>query len=220
MDRPDQPVHPGGQRHPGHAVHAGWFPDPTGQVGQRYYDGQRWTEHFAPAPPPSAVATPSVAVAVSSGGGANHALHAVLTFLSCGLWLPTWILVAIFDSGRGSSAVIAGGVGASAGTSARSNHKPVMIVAAVFLGLAAIGAAAEHPWILVLLILVAGAGGALFWVRKSAQEREKLEHLERYRRDVLASRADYEDALWHQGDPRGIYGQFMPPESLRGARRR
>jgi hypothetical protein len=24
-------------------VNAGWFPDPSGQPGQRYYDGQRWT---------------------------------------------------------------------------------------------------------------------------------------------------------------------------------
>jgi hypothetical protein len=38
-------------------------------------------------------APPAVAIAVSSGGGPNHALHAVLTFLSCGLWLPIWILV-------------------------------------------------------------------------------------------------------------------------------
>ena len=31
---------------------AGWHPDPSGQPGQRYYDGQRWTEHFAPPPAP------------------------------------------------------------------------------------------------------------------------------------------------------------------------
>ena len=56
----------------------GWFPDPQGQPGQRYFDGQRWTEHFtAPAPPPPPVSVvvnnniatpvPSVAVAVSAG---------------------------------------------------------------------------------------------------------------------------------------------------------
>ena len=38
-------------------------------------------------------APPALAVAVSSGGGANHALHAVLTFVSCGLLPPIWILV-------------------------------------------------------------------------------------------------------------------------------
>jgi hypothetical protein len=55
-------------------------------------------------------APPAVALAVSSGGGPNHALHAVPTFVSCGLWLPIWILVAIF-SNWGSSAVVASGGG-------------------------------------------------------------------------------------------------------------
>lgn len=72
---------------------AGWYPDPGGQPGQRYHDGLRWTQHFAPTPPsvPPPPA-PAVAVAVSTGGGTNHGLHAVLTLLSCGLWLPIWIL--------------------------------------------------------------------------------------------------------------------------------
>ena len=30
----------------------GWFPDPSGQPGQRYYDGQQWTQQFVPTPPP------------------------------------------------------------------------------------------------------------------------------------------------------------------------
>lgn len=28
-------------------------------------------------------------------GGANHALHAVLTALSCGMWAPVWIIAAL-----------------------------------------------------------------------------------------------------------------------------
>ncbi|HEY9267581.1 MAG TPA: DUF2510 domain-containing protein, partial [Mycobacterium sp.] len=63
-------------------MNAGWFPDPSGQPGQRYFDGQRWTQHFVPTPP--SMPPPSVAVAVSSGGGPNHALHLVLTVLTCG----------------------------------------------------------------------------------------------------------------------------------------
>jgi Protein of unknown function (DUF2510) len=47
-------------------VNAGWFPDPSGQPGQRYFDGQRWTQHFVPTPPPSASPPPSVAVAVGT----------------------------------------------------------------------------------------------------------------------------------------------------------
>jgi Protein of unknown function (DUF2510) len=36
---------------------AGWDPDPSDRPGQRYLDGQRWTEHFAPPPLPYADAT-------------------------------------------------------------------------------------------------------------------------------------------------------------------
>jgi hypothetical protein len=31
---------------------AGWYPDPDGSAGQRYWDGSAWTEHRAPAAPP------------------------------------------------------------------------------------------------------------------------------------------------------------------------
>jgi Na+/H+ antiporter NhaD/arsenite permease-like protein len=154
-----------------------------------------------------------VAVAVSSGGGANHALHAVLTFLSCGLWLPIWILVAIFD--RPSSAYVGYGAGAGAGTPPQSKNRPLMIVGAVFLGQILLGTAAQHPWALVLLFLLAGVGGALFWVHKTAKDREELALREQYRRDVIADRADYENKLYYEGNPTGTYGRYMPPESLR-----
>jgi hypothetical protein len=29
---------------------AGWYADPTGGSGQRYWDGERWTEHTTPTP--------------------------------------------------------------------------------------------------------------------------------------------------------------------------
>lgn len=30
---------------------AAWYPDPSGQPRQRYWDGRQWTEHYAPASP-------------------------------------------------------------------------------------------------------------------------------------------------------------------------
>jgi Protein of unknown function (DUF2510) len=30
---------------------AGWYPDPSGQARQRYWDGRQWTMHCAPALP-------------------------------------------------------------------------------------------------------------------------------------------------------------------------
>lgn len=39
---------------------AGWYPDPDGSGGQRYWDGSTWTEHRAPAAPePAAPAEPT-----------------------------------------------------------------------------------------------------------------------------------------------------------------
>ena len=190
------------------AVSAGWFPDPGGQPGQRYYDGRRWTQHFVPTPPPSAPAPSAVAVAVSSGGGANHALHAVLTLLTCGLWLPIWILVALFSGLSGSSVAVGGGPG---GVNVRTRSRTPLIVAGVILGLVLLGNIIEHPWLLLVLVPMVGAGGFFFWKYKSAQDRKAQELREQYRRDVLANRADYEDKLFAEGDPRGIYGRYPPP---------
>jgi hypothetical protein len=202
---------------------AGWYPDPSGQPGQRYFDGQRWTKHFTPTPPPIVQApapAPSVAVAVSTGGGTSHALHAVLTLLTCGLWLPIWILVAIFDSGRGGSAVAIGGVGGGAGGgvsvggASRSRTSLPVAIGGVFVGLVVLGVAVDHPWLFIPLFLLAGAGGFFFWKQKTAKEARELELREQYRRDVVANRADYEDELWHEDDPRGTYGRYPPPPGM------
>ena len=169
-----------------------------------------------------AAAERSSTTSVRGGGGvlrrgSQPALHAVLTFLSCGLWLPSWILAAIFGGGRGSTAVVTGGAGASAGTPSRLNHKPLMIGGAIFLGLMVLGTAAQHPWVFIPLVLLAGAGGALFWKYKTAKDREELELREQYRRDVIADRADYEDKLYYEGDPRVRRVKYSPGSSCPGA---
>ena len=201
----------------------GWFPDPHGQPGQRYFDGQRWTEHFTPPPPPAlpvpvvvnnniATPAPSVAVAVS-GGGTNHALHLVLTVLSCGMWLPIWILVAIFGSfGRPAASVAFGGPGGTSGSTQRPHT--ALIVGGAFLALVILGQAAVHPWLFVPIFLLAGAGGAFFWKQKVAKDARKLEVVESYRRDVVAHRADTEHNLAKEGDPRGTYGAYPPSPDL------
>lgn len=93
-------------------VPAGWYPDPDNTAGYRYgsapslryYDGIEWTDQRAPMqrrqPQPAAPtivnqvyaqASPTVIVR----GGTNHGLHLILTVLTCGLWLPIWIIAAI-----------------------------------------------------------------------------------------------------------------------------
>lgn len=75
-------------------VTAGWYPDPSGRPTQRYFDGELWTDSYAPLPSPQ----PAYGQVINVG--TNHGLHAVLTLLTCGAWLPVWIIVAIFESRR------------------------------------------------------------------------------------------------------------------------
>lgn len=102
-------------------VPAGWYPDPDnhtgfgygGAPGIRYFDGVQWTENRAPMqrrqpPPPSAQQpiviaqqfAPQAPPVVVYNTGTNHGLHLVLTLLTCGMWLPVWIIVVIVNGGR------------------------------------------------------------------------------------------------------------------------
>jgi hypothetical protein len=88
---------------------AGWYPNPSGAPGQRYFDGRDWTAHHRSAPPTSMPVVPqplyppvpthpvpmATTVVVT---GPNHALHAVLTLLTfwaCGGWAWIWLIVAL-----------------------------------------------------------------------------------------------------------------------------
>lgn len=186
----------------------GWYPDPAGQPGQRYHDGQRWTQHFTPTPP-AAPAPPvqAVAVAVANGGGTSHGLHLVLTLFTCGLWLPIWALAAIFGGG-GSSAVAVAGNGATVRTARRGPA----VVGALFVVLFLMGLIAQHPWLLAVLAAVGVLAGVGFWALKAAQRREEQQRQDQFQRDMLAQRAEREDKLYQQGDPRGVHGQYLPPD--------
>lgn len=183
----------------------GWYPDPTGQPGQRYHDGRRWTEHFTPTPPPAP--TQAVAVAVSHGGGASHGLHLVLTLLTCGMWLPVWILIAIFSGGSSSAVAVAG-----PGAVVRASNRRPLIGLAVFGGFFLIGLVAQHPWLLIIFGVLGLLAGAGFWILKAAQQREEQQRNAQFQRDLLTQRADHEDKLYQQGDPRGVHGQYLPPD--------
>jgi hypothetical protein len=99
-------------------VPAGWYPDPQNTSGYRYggapslryFDGEQWTEHRAPMqrsqqrqPYPqqpiyvqqNVVAPP---VVVNGGSSSMAGLHLLLTLLTCGLWLPVWIIIEIVQA--------------------------------------------------------------------------------------------------------------------------
>jgi hypothetical protein len=44
--------------------------------------------------------TPTSATIVQYPPRSNHALHLVLSVLTCRLWLPVWLLIAIIDGSR------------------------------------------------------------------------------------------------------------------------
>ena len=220
----------------------GWYPDPSGQPGQRYFDGLRWTPHFAPHAP--AAPAPAVAVAVANAGGGGfggsvHVLHAMLTFLSCGLYLPIWIICIIIDAvsasnRRSATAVSLGGAPVypspvqpvygpprpiqtpqvPAAAPVNSGKVVAIVLGAVvgvFFGLILLGLCVEHPWLLIVMTPGSIAAAMLFWRHRN----NKLQVFERYRRDVVAHRADTENKLSQEGDPRGTYGDFPPPEDLK-----
>jgi hypothetical protein len=59
---------------------AGWYPDPDGSGGQRYFDGQSWTDQRAPAAPPAAMEAPPLdaAQAAPKSGPNTKAIIGVL----------------------------------------------------------------------------------------------------------------------------------------------
>lgn len=72
---------------------AGWYPDPvSGQ--QRWWDGGRWTDHFAPAVSPVVVQQRRVYKT-------SHGFHLIMTLLTFGLWgLFVWLPVGIYNAAR------------------------------------------------------------------------------------------------------------------------
>ena len=72
---------------------AGWYPDPQQANMSRWWDGNGWTEARV-AQPVAMVNTQQVTVQAQPKR-VNHVLHLILTILTCGLWLPVWILVSM-----------------------------------------------------------------------------------------------------------------------------
>ncbi len=98
---------------------AGWYPDPSGAPGQRYFDGTQWTQHHSPAAARLSheervdllnealgreisqrrgrveSRTPyQVVIVYGSKLEVGHLVFAWLTVLTCGLFLIPWLIVA------------------------------------------------------------------------------------------------------------------------------
>ena len=79
-----------------------------------------------------------------------------------------------------------------------------------------LGAICMHPSLLIAVLVLAGIGGVAFWLMKTRQQQEQQGRRMQFDRDMMADRAEREDRLFNAGDPRGTYGQYMPPKRFRG----
>jgi threonine/homoserine/homoserine lactone efflux protein len=169
----------------------GWYPEPS---GQRYWDGTQWTHHAPPPPPqPSIVINNTVGAPapVIVTNGPNPALHLILTLLTCGMWLPVWLIVAIVGHRRVYVA----------GQPVRSNAG--LIIGGLFGGLILLSLAVAHWPVFLGLVALAGLG----YLGYRAYERAVDRRAEQAR---LAARADAQHRAFMSGDPSGTYGQYPP----------
>lgn len=75
----------------------GWYPDPDGGPEKFYWDGTNWTDL---PPPPTSARSPLPPGERTIVTGPNHVLHAVVTLLTCGLWLPVWLIISLDNRQR------------------------------------------------------------------------------------------------------------------------
>lgn len=174
------------------APQPGWYPDPSGALGQRYFDGRQWTHHAAPLSPLPLIVIGAPVVVTT---GPNHALHLVLTLLTCGMWLPVWLTVAIAGANRVQVA----------GQPARSNAG--WAIGGLFGGLFLLGLAVIHWHVFLGLVALAGLGYLGYRAYERAVDR-------RAEQAKIAARADAQHRAYMSGDSSGIYGLYPPVPPL------
>lgn len=91
---------------------ASWYPDPSGAPGQRYFDGEKWTEHYAGLTEAQRSAILDEAInehlvhgahiqsrtatqaTLKYGEEPNAAIHLLIALLTCGIWIIAYIIIA------------------------------------------------------------------------------------------------------------------------------
>jgi hypothetical protein len=82
---------------------AGWYDDPLGDAGERFWDGQSWTETTRPWPAPTTVAPPDPAPSVPSGAVPRRRAPLVLATAALVVVLgAVTVYAAVGSSSRGS----------------------------------------------------------------------------------------------------------------------
>jgi hypothetical protein len=134
---------------------AGWYPDPTGKPGQKYWDGQAWTN--IPATPQADIpgtptpAQPPVTTVSPSGQRKGGLVLALVALLAIGVEAVAWVvMLQILGPGPGPTAVLVNVaivmIGVIVGVtiavrSGQSHARTAMFVIAMIVGLVAV------PWV-------------------------------------------------------------------------
>jgi len=171
----------------------GWYPDPSGAASVRYWDGARWT-NYRSAPTPPQMSAPHPMYVVS---GPNHAVHLILSLVTCGMWLPVWLIIALVD--HRTVRVV------NPGRQSFTAAHPVLVVFGGLFGVLIVIA----YWRVALPLAVIGliAWGVVVAIRRSQRQAQQC----RQAQAQVAARADIEHQALMRGDLRtGTFGQFQP----------
>jgi threonine/homoserine/homoserine lactone efflux protein len=173
--------------YPAPAPQPGWYPDPSGGPGQRYFDGHQWT--IGAPPPPSIIINNNI---VAPASGPNTALHLALTVFTCGMWLPVWLIIALVDNRQARTV----------GQPSRTNPVLIAVVAAVA-GVYLVGLATADFRVLLSLLAVAILGYLGYMAYQRAADRRAGDAR-------IAGRAEAQNRAYMSGDSSGLYGQYPP----------
>jgi Protein of unknown function (DUF2510) len=170
--------------YPAPAPQPGWYPDPSGGPGQRYFDGHQWT-----------IAAPSSIIINNFAAPAtrpNTGLHLALTVFTCGMWLPVWLIIALVDNQQARAV----------GQPSRTSPALITVLAAVG-GVYLIGLATASFQVFLSLLVVGTVGflGYLAYQRAADRRAEDAR---------IASRAEAQHRAYMSGDSSGLYGQYPP----------
>lgn len=88
---------------------------------------------------------------------------------------------------------------------------PIGFFGVLFLGMLLIGLIVKFWWI---ILIVASVGALIFMVWLERQEKRQAELEAQRREEMLAARAERQNAAYLRGESWGMYGSFPPPPEI------
>ena len=181
----------------------GWYRDPSGTPEVQYWNGTGWVADQAP---------PRAAGPRRVPDRLDNRVHLVLTLVTCGLWLPAWLIIALLNHHMAS-------VGPQPGVRGFLSAHPTPT---------GIGVLVSLVWLIVdwksfvhVTSLAAVGAGLVVLAIAAVRSVQRRNHEKR----ELAARADDQHEAVMRGDEHwGVFGlhsaDMLPPDSPGGKRDR